>query len=88
MKGQYLEMASSLSTRRELNAASDLVFTYTAMHGVGLPFASAAFRSFGFKRESFSVVEEQGQPDPRFPTVRFPNPEEKGELHVDRLRPS
>lgn len=80
MKRQYLEMAASLATRRQDNASSDLVFTYTAMHGVGLPFARAAFESFGFKRESFNVVQEQAQPDPRFPTVRFPNPEENGEL--------
>ncbi|ORY87393.1 hypothetical protein BCR35DRAFT_320944 [Leucosporidium creatinivorum] len=89
MKRQYLEMAASLATRREDNAASNLVFTYTAMHGVGLPFATAAFESFGSRKESFSVVQEQAQPDPRFPTVRFPNPEEKGALdlaiaHADR----
>lgn len=48
------------------------------MHGVGLPFATAAFEASGFPLERLSIVESQAQPDPTFPTVRFPNPEEPG----------
>lgn len=55
-------------------------FTYTAMHGVGLKFASVGFEAMGFPKSKFSVVESQGQADPTFPTVKFPNPEEKGKL--------
>ncbi|KAK4701303.1 phosphoglucomutase, partial [Phenoliferia sp. Uapishka_3] len=89
MKEAYLEMAKSLCHHKEDNAKSELVFTYTAMHGVGLPFATAAFKAFGFKEEKFEVVREQAEPDPEFPTVKFPNPEEKGALdlamaHADR----
>lgn len=81
MKEDYFEMATSLSRDGPTNnAQSKLLFTYTAMHGVGLPFASRMFDSFGFPKANFSVVEEQAQPDPSFPTVKFPNPEEKGAL--------
>lgn len=46
------------------------------MHGVGHPFAVKAFELFGFP--AFFPVKEQQVPDPEFPTVKFPNPEEKG----------
>lgn len=76
MIADYVDMTKSLSLHR--NATSPLLFTYTPMHGVGLPFAQTAFESFGFPAASFSIVEAQAQPDPNFPTVKFPNPEEKG----------
>jgi phosphoglucomutase len=48
------------------------------MHGVGLPFAEKVFNNFGL--EPFYPVPEQMHPDPEFPTVTFPNPEEVGAL--------
>lgn len=48
--------------------------TYTAMHGVGKPFVLEAFRRAGLPRPV--EVAEQVEPDPSFPTVEFPNPEE------------
>lgn len=59
---------------REQNAASPLKFTYTAMHGVGTKFVEEAFKTFGFS--PFIPVPQQVEPDPEFPTVKFPNPEE------------
>ncbi|XP_070552652.1 phosphopentomutase-like isoform X2 [Ptychodera flava] len=59
---------------RSLNKSSPLKFTYTAMHGVGTEFAINAFDVFGF--EPLVLVKEQVDPDPDFPTVKFPNPEE------------
>jgi phosphomannomutase len=44
------------------------------MHGVGHLFAQESFKTFGFK--PFVPVKEQVDPDPEFPTVKFPNPEE------------
>ncbi|GAA5913424.1 phosphoribomutase PRM15 [Sporobolomyces salmoneus] len=83
MISKYIAMTEKLATRKEINAKTPLRFTYTAMHGVGLPFAQAAFESFGFSSEQFSVVEEQSRvPDPDFSTVKFPNPEEKGALDL------
>lgn len=46
------------------------------MHGVGHVFVEEAWRQFDFK--PFVPVEAQKLPDPEFPTVKFPNPEEKG----------
>lgn len=53
-------------------------FAYTAMHGVGHPFAVRAFETF--KLAPFLAVPSQCDPDPNFPTVPFPNPEERGAL--------
>ena len=53
-------------------------FAYTAMHGVGCPFARRAFQAFHLP--PFLTVSSQEVPDPDFPTVPFPNPEEKGAL--------
>ncbi|GAB3463605.1 phospho-sugar mutase [Kineococcus endophyticus] len=50
----------------------------TAMHGVGGPVLLEALRRGGF-RDVHSVA-EQADPDPAFPTVPFPNPEEPGAL--------
>jgi len=50
------------------------------MHGVSDSFAKQAFTTFGFP--PYVPVIEQQFPDPEFPTVRFPNPEEKGALDL------
>ena len=60
--------------RREHNKRTKLRATYTAMHGVGAPWAAKAFEAFGLP--AFIPVPEQIAPDPDFPTVAFPNPEE------------
>ncbi|KAH9980248.1 hypothetical protein BGW80DRAFT_1274310, partial [Lactifluus volemus] len=57
-----------------LNASTDIKFVNTSMHGVGHMFVAKSFEGFGFK--PFIPVEEQQHPDPEFPTVKFPNPEE------------
>eukprot|EP00794_Sanderia_malayensis_P007083 gene7083-7883_t len=59
---------------RELNQQSELKIVYTAMHGVGHKYAEKAFESFSLN--PFISVTEQAIPDPDFPTVQFPNPEE------------
>lgn len=55
-------------------------FAYTAMHGVGYPYAQRVFEEFGLP--PFHSVIEQQDPDPFFSTVGFPNPEEKGALDM------
>jgi phosphomannomutase len=54
------------------------IVVYTAMHGVGGETFLAAMGIAGFREPH--VVEQQFDPDPDFPTVAFPNPEEKGAL--------
>lgn len=52
----------------------------TAMHGVGATIASRVLRGAGFT--DLHLVAEQARPDPDFPTVAFPNPEEPGALDL------
>lgn len=57
-----------------------LKIVYTAMHGVGTETLSKAFAKAGFP--NLILVNEQAQPDPDFPTVAFPNPEEPGAIDL------
>lgn len=60
--------------REVYNAKSDLKFVYSAMHGVGYPFVERGFEVA--KLNALVPVKEQQFPDPEFPTVKYPNPEE------------
>jgi phosphomannomutase len=60
--------------------ARDVRVVYTAMHGVGYELAARAFADAGFP--PIIPVVEQVEPDPDFPTVAFPNPEEPGALDL------
>ena len=61
-------------------ARAALTVAYTAMHGVGADTTRAVFAAAGL-REPVSVP-EQDRPDPHFPTVAFPNPEEPGAVDL------
>ena len=61
-------------SRSSENRSTDLRVTFSPMHGVG---GEAVVRAFEvFNLPELIPVMEQMQPDPEFPTVKFPNPEE------------
>ncbi|OTF69356.1 phosphoglucomutase-2-like protein [Euroglyphus maynei] len=71
---QYYYQLMESSTRLDLVKKSNLKITYTALHGVGHDYMAKMFEEFDFKNHY--PVESQKIPDPEFPTVHFPNPEE------------
>lgn len=58
----------------------DLRVVHTPLHGVGGAVAGRVLREAGFT--DLHVVAEQAEPDPEFPTVAFPNPEEPGAIDL------
>ena len=62
-----------------MNAPAPLRIVLTAMHGVGAELGKELLSRCGF---TVSLVPEQAAPDPDFPTVSFPNPEEPGALDL------
>ncbi|KAG6910909.1 hypothetical protein DXG01_006592 [Tephrocybe rancida] len=80
MHRDYFQELTRLSRSHSLNGTTGIKFVNTSMHGVSDKFVSEAFSAFGFA--PYVPVMEQRHPDPDFPTVRFPNPEEKGALDL------
>ena len=72
---KYVERTKVLAPR-----PGDLKIVYTAMHGVGTKTLQRVFHRAGFP--SIILVQSQAQPDPDFPTLAFPNPEESGALDL------
>ncbi|WP_019632386.1 phospho-sugar mutase [Actinomadura atramentaria] len=72
----YLDAVTALP----LGDARDISVVYTPLHGVGRDTLLAAFARAGFPPPA--VVPAQADPDPDFPTVAFPNPEEPGALDL------
>ncbi|KAG8683464.1 Phosphoglucomutase-3, partial [Ceratobasidium sp. 395] len=76
----YLDYIATLSRTKLTNSSVPLKFTNTSMHGVSRAIIDRANAVFNFK--PMEHVKEQQKPDPDFPTVVFPNPEEKGALDL------
>jgi phosphomannomutase len=72
---KYIDRTASLATK-----PGSLRIVYTAMHGVGTETLQQVFHKAGFL--SPILVEAQAAPDPDFPTVAFPNPEEPGAIDL------
>ncbi len=73
---RYLDTVADLAT----DGPRDLRTVYTPLHGVGGTSVLQVLETAGF--DAPQVVEQQEQPDPRFPTVAFPNPEEPGAMDL------
>jgi phosphomannomutase len=71
----YLDAAAAVVAP---GGARELRIVHTALHGVGSDVILAAFAQAGFSAPI--VVASQAEPDPDFPTVVFPNPEEPGAI--------
>ena len=72
---EYVNRTAALAPR-----PGDLKIVYTAMHGVGTETIQRVFNHAGFA--TLILVDEQCTPDPDFPTVAFPNPEEPGAIDL------
>ncbi|GAA4064435.1 phospho-sugar mutase [Nonomuraea soli] len=72
----YLKAVTALP----LGDARELRIASTALHGVGAELLERAFLTAGF--DAPVPVEAQREPDPEFPTVSFPNPEEPGAMDL------
>ena len=75
----YLDKITALSVSPEaIKRQKDLKIVYSPIHGTGITLVPQALKQFGF--ENVILVEEQITPDGNFPTVVYPNPEEKEAL--------
>ena len=77
----YLDMVQGLSVYPEVcKKQNDLAIVFTPIHGTGITLVPDALRRFGFT--NVTIVDEQSKPDGNFPTVVYPNPEEKETMQI------
>ncbi|MGF1925356.1 MAG: phospho-sugar mutase, partial [Bacteroidia bacterium] len=77
--GLYLNKITELSVSPDAIARQkDLKIVFSPIHGTGITLVPKALEKFGFN--NVTLVEEQSEPDGNFPTVIYPNPEEKEAL--------
>jgi phosphomannomutase len=76
VRSGYLQSVSGLLNKH--SARKDIKIVYSAMHGVGAKFIEEIFELSGLAEPT--QVLTQKEPDGRFPTVAFPNPEEPGAM--------
>jgi phosphoglucomutase len=81
MDAQYIAMLKGLSLQPAIIAKNkDLKIVYTSIHGTGITVVPDALKEFGFT--NVTIVEEQKEPNGNFPTVVYPNPEEKEAMAI------
>ncbi len=81
MDNAYMDMVKGLSVYPDVCAAQhDLKIVFTSIHGTGITLVPQVLQRFGFT--NVHVVEEQATPDGNFPTVVYPNPEEKEAMSI------
>jgi phosphomannomutase len=78
--GDYLLKSYLEHVVSTVDSPGELSVAYTPLHGVAGEVLRAALLAAGFPAPA--VVAEQFTPDPRFPTVAFPNPEEPGAMDL------
>ncbi|MGC4104465.1 phospho-sugar mutase [Ferruginibacter sp.] len=81
MDNTYMDMVKTLSVYPDVCAAQhDLKIVYTPIHGTGITLVPETLKRFGFT--NVNIVEEQSTPDGNFPTVVYPNPEEREAMSI------
>src|SRR5690242_11229411 len=77
----YMQMVKGLSVYPEIiQKQHDLKIVYTPIHGSGIKLVPEVLKRFGFT--NVHIVKEQMEPDGNFPTVAYPNPEEKATMSI------
>jgi phosphoglucomutase len=77
----YINMVKGLSVYPDVCVAQhDLKIVYTPIHGTGITLVPSALAAIGFT--NVNVVAEQSVPDGNFPTVAYPNPEERETMSI------
>jgi len=75
----FIEKVKAVSLNPDIiKKQHDLKIVFSPLHGTGVPMVPEALKSIGFT--NVNLVEEQCTPDGNFPTVIYPNPEEKEAL--------
>ncbi len=81
MDNQYINMIKSLSVHPEIIAKQhNLKIVYTPIHGTGITIVPKTLAAFGFT--NVTIVDEQAEPNGNFPTVAYPNPEERETMSI------
>jgi len=81
MDDAYMQMVKGLSVYPEIiKKQHDLKIVYTPIHGSGIKLVPGVLQLFGFT--NVDIVKEQMEPDGNFPTVNYPNPEEKETMSI------
>ena len=77
----YMDMVKGLSIYPDVcEKQHDLKIVYTPIHGTGITLVPDVLKLYGFT--NVHVVQEQATPDGNFPTVEYPNPEEKETMSI------
>jgi Phosphomannomutase len=78
---KYIEMVKGLSVNPAVcKKQHDLKIVYTPIHGTGIMVVPQVLKAYGF--DNVHIVEEQAIPDGNFPTVNYPNPEERETMSI------
>jgi phosphoglucomutase len=78
---KYIEMVKGLSIYPDVcKAQHDLKIVYTPIHGTGIIIVPQVLARYGF--DNVHIVKEQATPDGNFPTVKYPNPEERETMSI------
>jgi len=77
----YTAMVKGLSVNPDVcKQQHDLKIVYTPIHGTGITLVPGVLKAFDF--DNVTIVDEQSTPDGNFPTVIYPNPEERDAMNI------